>query len=208
MTHALLSSRCAFASELCRHAVRKPFPRPLSKKMEGGEAPKGASIHWPHQRVRQRTFSFRPPPFAREGREGVRSPFGAPPRLSPAARRPTGSTPGHASWDLDLRAIRKSGNGFPKRSHASVNPLAGVTRLHLSQSRDCTSRTGRSTGMTDARSRPGAGRNAARRDRPRSTFESTLAKGPSVNEMGRHVIAVGTGIKGATLNTRPRKVPA
>jgi hypothetical protein len=75
--------------------------------------------------------------------------------------RPAGSTPGHASWDVDP---------------------AGVTRLHLSQSRDCTSRTGRSTGVTDARSRPGAGRNAARRDRSRSTFESTLAKGPSGNE--------------------------
>ncbi len=33
----------------------------------------------------------------------------------------------------------------------------GVTRFHLSQSRDCTSRTGRSTGVSDARSRPGAG---------------------------------------------------
>ena len=55
--------------------------------------------------------------------------------------------------------------------------------FHLSQSRDCTSRAGRSTGVNDARSRPGAGRNPARRDRPRSTFESTLAKGPSVNEM-------------------------
>jgi len=75
--------------------------------------------------------------------------------------RPAGSTPGHASWDADP---------------------AGVTRLHLSQSRDCTSRTGRSTGVTDARSRPGAGRNAARRDRSRFPFESTLAKGPSGNE--------------------------
>jgi len=64
---------------------------------------------------------------------------------------------------------------------------AGVTRLHLSQSRESTSRTGRSTGVNDARSRPGAGRKAARGDRPRSTFESTLAKGPSVNEMADYV---------------------
>jgi hypothetical protein len=98
---------------------------------------------------------------------GGRSPSGASPRLSPVARRPAGSAPGHASWDADP---------------------AGATRLHLSQSRDCTSRTGRSTGVTDARSRPGAVRNAARRDRPRSTFESTLAKGPSVNEMSRNII--------------------
>ena len=44
-------------------------------------------------------------------------------------------------------------------------------------------RTGRSTGVNDARSSPGTGRNPARGNRPRSTFESTLAKGPSVNEM-------------------------
>jgi hypothetical protein len=37
--------------------------------------------------------------------------------------------------------------------------------------------------MNDAQSRPGAGRNAARGDRSRSTFESTLAKGPPANEM-------------------------
>ena len=99
---------------------------------------------------------------ARRASGGTRSPLGAPPRLSPEALRPAGSTPGHASWDLDS---------------------PGVTRLHLSQSRESTSRTGRSTGVNDARSRPGAGRNSARGDRPRSTFESTLAKGPSVNEM-------------------------
>src|SRR3984893_10145774 len=34
---------------------------------------------------------------------------------------------------------------------------AGVTRPFLSQSSECTSRTGRSTGVTDAQSRPGAG---------------------------------------------------
>ena len=96
------------------------------------------------------------------GLSADRSPFGAPPRLLPEARKPTGSAPGHASWD--------------------VAP-AGVTRLHLSQSRDCTSRTGRSTGVTDAQSRPGAACNAARRNRSRSTFESTLAKGPSANEI-------------------------
>jgi hypothetical protein len=51
--------------------------------------------------------------------------------------RLTGSTPGHASWNADR---------------------AGVTRPRLSQSRECTSRTG-STGVNDARSRPGAGVN-------------------------------------------------
>ena len=105
------------------------------------------------------------------GLSGDRSPFGAPPRLSPEARRPTGSTPGHASWDVDP---------------------AGATRLHLSQSRDSTSRTGRSTGMTDARSRPGAGRNPARRRRPRSAFRSTLAKASFVERGIVYVIAMGT----------------
>jgi len=92
--------------------------------------------------------------------------------------RPAGSTPGHASWDEDP---------------------AGVTRLHLSQSRDCTSRTGRSTGVTDARSRPGAGRNAARGDRSRSTFESTLAKGPSADEMRDIVIISVTNVNSWSL---------
>jgi len=76
---------------------------------------------------------------------------------------------------------------------------AGVTRLRLSQSRDSTSRTGRSTGVTDAQSRPGAARNAARRHRSRSTFESTLAKGPSVNEMEENVTGSGTCVKGMSL---------
>ena len=97
--------------------------------------------------------------------------------------RPAGSTPGHASWDA---------------------APAGVTRLHLSQSRESTSRTGRSTGVNDARSRPGAGRNAARGDRSRSTFESTLAKGPSVNEMCDDVIGMVTNVKGVSRKKRQR----
>ncbi len=127
------------------------------------------------------------PPVPRRASGGTRSPFGAPPRLSPEAFRLTGSTPGHASWDVAKRVIRKSGNRFSEKITRSLNKLTGVTRLHLSQSRDCTSRAGRSTGVNDAQSRPGAGRNAARGNRSRSTFESTLAKGPSVNEMGESV---------------------
>ena len=86
---------------------------------------------------------------------GGRSPSGAPPRLSPATRRLADSAPGHASWDVDP---------------------AGATRLHLSQSRDCTSRTGRSTGVTDARSRPGAECKSARRHRSRSVFRLAFRK--------------------------------
>jgi hypothetical protein len=115
-----------------------------------------------------------PPPPAREDREGMRSPFGAPPRLSPEAFTPSGSASGHASWDA---------------------APAGVTHLHLSQSRDCTSRAGRSTGVTDAQSRPGAGRNPARKHRPRSAFRSTLAKAPFVERDKWDVTTVGTDVK-------------
>jgi len=123
-------------------------------------------------------------PSPRRASGGTRSPFGAPPRLSPEARRPIGSTPGHASWDADP---------------------AGVTRFRLSQSRESTSRTGRSTGVNDARSRPGAGRNAARGDRSRSTFESTLAKGPSANGMLDRVTIMGTNVNKALQKKRRRQ---
>ena len=96
---------------------------------------------------------------------GGRSPSGAPPRLSPATRRSADSAPGHASWDVDP---------------------AGATRLHLSQSRDCTSRTGRSTGVTDARSRPGAECKSARRHRSRSVFRLAFRKA-SLNERDCHL---------------------
>ena len=96
---------------------------------------------------------------------GGRSPSGAPPRLSPATRRSADSAPGHASWDVDP---------------------AGATRLHLSQSRDCTSRTGRSTGVTDARSRPGAECKSARRHRSRSVFRPAFRKA-SLNERDCHL---------------------
>ena len=148
--------------------------------MEGGEAPKGAYLEAALSSAARATLSECCHSLALR----ARSPFGAPPRLSPETRRPAGSAPGHASWDA---------------------ASAGVTRLHLSQSRDCTSRAGRSTGVNDARSRPGAGRNPARRDRPRSTFESTLAKGPSVNEMGRDVSTSVTIVKTWSLNRRRQK---
>jgi len=61
--------------------------------------------------------------------------------------------------------------------------------------------------VNDARSRPGAGRNAARGDRSRSTFESTLAKGPSVNEMGTDVLDTVTDVKGVSQKTRQTKPP-
>ena len=59
-----------------RHAVRKPFPRPLSKKMEGGEAPKGASSRAASSDAARATRNERYHPSALR----ARSPFGAPPR--------------------------------------------------------------------------------------------------------------------------------
>ena len=147
-------------------------PSQVLPKNEGGEAPKGASNLWPHRRQVYAVCANHPH-AARAQRDALAS------RRSTAALargfRPAGSTPGHASWDADP---------------------AGVTRSHLSQSRDCTSLTGRNAGVTDAQSRPGAGRNPARGHRSRSTFESTLAKGPSVNGMERHVTISVTNVNG------------
>jgi hypothetical protein len=115
---------------------------------------------------------------ARRASGGTRSPLGAPPRLSPEALRPAGSTPGHASWDSDP---------------------AGVTRLHLSQSRESTSRTGRSTGVNDARSRPGAGRNAARGDRSRSLSKVPSRKVPPETRINCYVTDTVTDVKSMSL---------
>ena len=60
-------------------------------------------------------------------------------------------------------------NRFSETTRQLVR-LTGVTRLRLSQSRDCTSRTGRSAGVFDARSRPGTDCETVRGDRTCSTF--------------------------------------
>ena len=93
---------------------------------------------------------------------GMRSPVGVPPRLSPGGFRPFRSAPGQASWDVVARRI-----GW-----------TGVTRPYLSQSRECTSRTGRSTGEHDARSCPGADCKSARRHRTRSVFRFASGSRP------------------------------
>jgi hypothetical protein len=67
--------------------------------------------------------------------------------------RPLGATPGQASWDVAGRSIRY---GRPNRGAKISRSDAGVTRARLSQSRECTSRTGHSAGQHDARSCPGA----------------------------------------------------
>jgi hypothetical protein len=61
--------------------------------------------------------------------------------------------------------------------------LAGVTRLHLSQSSDCTSRTGRSAGVCDARSRPGTVCETVRGNRTCSTFRIASGMCPSMSKL-------------------------
>jgi hypothetical protein len=81
-----------------------------------------------------------PHPQMRRASSGTRSPVGVPPRLLPGGSRPFRSAPGQSSWDAAARCICR----------------AGVTRPRLSQSRESTSRCGRSTAAHDARSCSGA----------------------------------------------------
>ncbi len=67
--------------------------------------------------------------------------------------RPLGAAPGQASWDAAGRSIL---NGRSNRGAKTSRSDAGVTRARLSQSRERTSRTGRSAGQHDARNCPGA----------------------------------------------------
>ena len=67
--------------------------------------------------------------------------------------RPFGATPGQVSWDA---AGRPALYGRPNRGAQASRSSTGVTRARLSQSRESTSRTGRSAGQHDARSCPGA----------------------------------------------------
>ncbi len=67
--------------------------------------------------------------------------------------RPFGATPGQASWDVAGRSVLY---GRPNRGAQASRCSTGVTRARLSQSRESTSRTGRSAGQHDARSCPGA----------------------------------------------------
>jgi hypothetical protein len=89
--------------------------------------------------------------------------------------RPLGATPGQASWDAAGRSIRY---GRPNRGAKISRSYAGVTRARLSQSRERTSRTGRSAGQHDARSCPGAECIVPRAGtRTRSTSRNTFATG-------------------------------
>ena len=104
-------------------------------------------------RMRRAPWSLFPPPLrGRVGRGHAR--LSAFHRGSDRwASRPAGATPGQVSWDA---AGRPALYGRPNRGAQASRSSTGVTRARLSQSRESTSRTGRSAGQHDARSCPGA----------------------------------------------------
>jgi hypothetical protein len=138
-------SRDASASELSLHAVRKPFPKPHSKKWREAKRRK-APLHRPRRRRQVYAVCANHLPCGARHAEtdvAIRPRFGRA-RLSALHR---GSRQRPESHRLSSRPC------FLGRGSKRALPA-----FHLSQSRDCTSRAGRSTGVNDARSRPGAGR--------------------------------------------------
>jgi hypothetical protein len=132
-----------------------PYPPPLAGEgrvgARGSGTPTGANIHCPRH---ARRCCHLPALRAQRALIGARSPVGVPPRLLPGGFRPFRSAPGQASWD----AARAPDPVSPPQP-GGERPCAadtGVTRARLSQSRESTSRTGRSAGQHDARSCPGA----------------------------------------------------
>ena len=156
-------SRCTFASEFCLHALRKPFVPPSKK--EGGGAPISASTGVPPRRRKKACQRMRRapslPPANGAGSKRRR------PRLSAPHR-------GHAP-----RALPRLGSGprFLESPDPNGRTLSGTSAASTWQSGHA----------PDGRCPEPPGRTVYRRasgNRSRSTFESTLAKGPSVNEMG------------------------
>ena len=86
----------------------------------------------------------------------------------------TGSAPGHASWDLAKRVDHKT-------TTRQFVKLAGVTPPSPVPVQRCTSRTGRSAGVCDARSRPGTVCETVRGDRTCSTFRIASGMCPSMS---------------------------
>jgi hypothetical protein len=116
--------------------------------------------------------------------------------------RPLGATPGQASWDVAGRSILY---GRPNRGAKISRSYAGVTRARLSQSRECTSRTGRSAGQHDARSCPGAECIVPRAGTAlASTSRNTFATGVLGERDSFPIIGMGTIVNGnATSLRRP-----
>ena len=131
--------------------------------MRGGGAPTDARYgvratqngccHPPAPRARKRATDS---PLTQNHLLRARSPLGAPPRLSPG---------------FILTRLRAR---FP-----GTRPAAALPASRLSQSSGSTPRTGRNTGGHDARSRPGAACEAARRHRPHPAIRIASGMRPS-----------------------------
>ena len=121
--------------------------------------------------------------------------------------RPLGAASGQASWDVAGRSIL---NGRPNRGAKTSRSYTGVTRARLSQSRECTSRTGRSAGQHDARSRSGADCKTAREHRTRSVFRCASRTRPLSEQFVPLVPDLGTKVKSdvTVAATRPESIPS
>ncbi len=112
---------------------------------------------------------------------GMRSPLGAPPRLS--FRRPNATT--------QLRAALPD-----SRCKRALGPL----HRHVQPD---TWQTGRHAGRVDARSRPGADCKSARRRRTRSAFRSAFRKAPFGERADRHITISVTNVNENATMTLP-----
>ena len=156
------------------HALRKPFPKPPLKE---GRRSADKRIHRSPPRRREkclpayaaRTIAL--PRTARDQNGGALA-F----RRSTAALRrgpDLDSASGRASWNHRMQT------GGPSPAPVQPAPGSPITRRTV-----------------DAQNRPEARCMAASGNRPRSTFESTLAKGPLRERDGEDVIGMGTIVKG------------
>ena len=181
------------------HALRKPFVPPFfphdlvrkpqwhfsgSCEKKGGGAPTGAPLVPPRRRKKSlpayaARAMFAPVPHWRGTKEAARSPFGAPPRSCAE-----GLTPRLGSGPRFLESPDPNGRTLSGTSAASTWQSGHAPDGRCPEPPGSTV-YGRASG-----------------NRSRSTFESTLAKGPSVNEMGSDVIDTVTNVKGLSLYTR------
>ena len=135
-----------------------------------------------------RTLSLSPPPWGGAGHA----------RLSAFHHgsyrqgfRPLGATPGQASWDVAGRSILY---GRSNRGAKILRSYTGVTRARLSQSRECTSRTGHSAGQMMPEAARVRSVSFRARAPPRSTSRNTLGEG---------VLGAGHPESGATIERIP-----
>ena len=183
MTARLTRSRGAPLRPSYGHAtVRKPFVPPLKEGRRSAEK----AHHWFPPRRRKISLpayaaraTFAPAPHWRGAEEAARSPFGAPPRSCAEGPDPR----------------LGSGPRFLESPDPNGRTLSGTSAASTWQSGHA----------PDGRCPEPPGNTVYRRtsgNRSRSTFESTLAKGPSVNEMETDVIDMGTNVKSQSQHWR------